>query len=313
MITTVTLNAAIDKTYYIPGFNSNALYRVDQTLATAGGKGINVARVIHALGEMVTATGFVAGYNGMAITDMLREEGIGTDFISVPGESRLCMNIIDPTGGTQTELLEAGPSITPESIDAMKAKIEELAAKSSHVVFSGSLPKGCGTNLYAELIDIARGQGAIPVLDTSGDALIAGIQSRPYLIKPNEHEVTKLTGGLADSEDEIVRAVLQLMQNGVDNVIVSLGERGALAGCEEQLYGVSIPCVEAVNAVGSGDSMVAGLVVADRRGLSLEEKLKLGAACGTANALMPSAGMVRMADVESLLREIQVTPLSSFL
>jgi len=307
MITTVTLNAAIDKTYYIPGFGSNALYRADETLATAGGKGINVARVIHALGEDVTATGFVAGYNGMAIVDMLRQEGIQADFLSVSGESRLCLNIIDPVGGSQTELLEAGPVITPEAIEAMKAKIEELASRSSHVVFSGSMPKGCGTDLYADLIQIARSQGAIPILDTSGDALIAGIQSKPYLIKPNEHEVTKLTDGSADNEDEIVRAVQQLMQDGISNVIISLGERGALAGCDGRLYGVSIPRVEAVNAVGSGDSMVAGLVVADHRGCSPEERLKLGAACGTANALMPSAGMVKLSDVESLLRDIQVT------
>ncbi|MCM3341821.1 1-phosphofructokinase [Paenibacillus sp. MER TA 81-3] len=306
MITTVTLNAAIDKTYIIPGFNLNSLYRAEQMNATAGGKGINVARVIRTLGEDVIATGFVAGFNGMAISEMLRQEGIPSDFITVEGESRLCLNVIDPEGGTQTELLEAGPSIPAEAIESMKERIAKLASRSSHVVFSGSLPKGCQLGLYAELIAIARGAGAIPVLDTSGEALVEGIAARPYLIKPNEHEVVKLTDGNAEEEDDIKSALLRLAKQGIANVVVSLGERGALSTMDKQLFRVSIPRIDAVNAVGSGDSMVAGLVVADKRALPAEERLKLGAACGTANALMPSAGMVRLEDVEALKQQIQV-------
>ncbi|MCE5170931.1 1-phosphofructokinase [Paenibacillus profundus] len=309
MITTVTLNAAIDKTYIIPGFNLNSLHRAEQMNATAGGKGINVARVIRTLGEDVIATGFVAGFNGMAISEKLRQEGIPSDFITVEGESRLCLNVIDPEGGTQTELLEAGPSIPAEAIESMKERIAKLASHSSHVVFSGSLPKGCQLGLYAELITIARGAGAIPVLDTSGEALVEGIAARPYLIKPNEHEVVKLTDGNAEEEDDIKSALLRLAKQGIANVVVSLGERGALSAMDKQLFRVSIPRIDAVNAVGSGDSMVAGLVVADKRALPAEERLKLGAACGTANALMPSAGMVRLEDVEALKQQIQVETL----
>ncbi|MFW5438281.1 1-phosphofructokinase [Paenibacillus apiarius] len=309
MITTVTLNAAIDKTYIIPGFKLNSLYRAEQMNTTAGGKGINVARVIRTLGEDVIATGFVAGYNGMAISEMLRQEGIPSDFVTVQGESRLCLNMIDPEHGTQTELLESGPSIPAEAIGEMKGKIATLASQSSHVVLSGSLPQGCLPGLYADLIGIAREAGAIPVLDTSGDALVAGIASRPYLIKPNEHEVVKLTDGSAEEEDAIKAALFRLTERGIPNIVVSLGERGALSAMDKRIYRVRIPRIDALNAVGSGDSMVAGLIVADKRGLPAEERLKLGAACGSANALMPSAGMVRLEDVETLKRQIQVEAL----
>ncbi|MGG4395069.1 1-phosphofructokinase [Paenibacillus thiaminolyticus] len=307
MITTVTLNAAIDKTYIVSGFALDKLYRVEQMTATAGGKGINVARVIHALGEEVTASGFAAGFHGQMILHKLNEEGIPADFVHVEGESRVCLNILDPGRGTQTELLEQGPAVTLINLDAMRDKVGTLAARSTHIVFSGSLPQGCPPALYAELIEIARRAGAIPILDTSGAALEEGVKSAPALIKPNEHEVGKLTGGGADaSEDEVMPAIRRLMDAGIEQVVISLGARGALAGVRGALYRVTLPAVEAINPVGSGDSMVAGLVVADKRGLSAEDGLTLGAACGTANALMPSAGHVRLDDVESLRTQIQV-------
>lgn len=306
MITTVTMNAAIDKTYITPSFSIDKLHRVQEMYAFAGGKGINVARVIHALKEPVTASGIIAGYNGRFIEAALDQEGIPHQFVAVQGESRLCLAITDTNAGTVTELLEAGPTLTEEDVAQMKHTIAQLASCSTHVVMSGSLPQGCSPAFYRNCMDIIREQGAIPVLDTSGDALISGIEGRPQLIKPNEHEVLKLTGRDQADDESILEAIDAVMKQGVQNVVVSLGEHGALAGMNNRIYRVTIPKVEVVNTVGSGDSMIAGVVVGNKRGLLPEEQLKLGAACGTANALTPAAGMVSLSQVQELMKSITV-------
>ncbi|MDK8182697.1 1-phosphofructokinase [Paenibacillus sp. UMB4589-SE434] len=307
MITTVTMNAAIDKTYVTSQFQPNQLYRIQNMHACAGGKGINVARVIRTLKEDVTASGIVAGYNGMFIQEQLFQEGINHDFISVDGESRICLNVIDPLSGTQTELLEQGPVLNESTQEAMKTKISMLARRSSHVILSGSLPQGCHPTFYANCIKLIQDAGAVPVLDASGDALLAGVEAKPLLIKPNEHEVLRLTGGTTADEHSLIEAIARLMEQGVLNVVVSLGGQGAIAGLNHRIYRVTIPKVDVVNTVGCGDSMLAGIVVADKRGLPPIDQLRMGAACGTANALMPAAGLVRLEDIGSLMKQVEVT------
>lgn len=308
-ITTVTLNAAIDKTYTVPGFGLNHAFRVQNIVATAGGKGINVARVAAALGESVIATGFVAGTHGQFITKGLDSEGIAHDFVEVEGESRQCITILDPAKpNEQTELLEQGPIIDPASIADMSDKLRHLAAQSSYVVFSGSLPKGCPPEIYAALI--RELQSSHPdiriVLDTSGDALMAGVQAKPFLIKPNEHEIEKLLGKKVSSELELCDCIRDLMNKEIACVVVSLGEKGSIAGYQGKLYRVTFPPMEIVNPVGSGDSMVSGLVTALKRGESIKNALRLGTACGSANALMLGAGFVQLPDVERIYKQVNV-------
>ncbi|MGZ9586834.1 1-phosphofructokinase [Paenibacillus marinisediminis] len=307
MIVTVTMNAAIDKTYMAPGFQPGSLHRIQEMYSYAGGKGINVARVVRTLNEDVIATGVVAGNNGRYIEAELDREGIRHDFVHVDGESRLCLNIIDPLKSQQTELLEAGPVLNEAALAEVLQKITALAAEASHVVMSGSLSQGCPVSFYAELTSAIRAAGAVPVLDASGDALIQGVSARPHLIKPNEHEVLKLTGGTALDEAAVKAAIISLMNDGVENVVVSLGGDGAIAGMGGRLYRVAIPSIEVVNTVGCGDSMLAGIVVAAKRGMSAADQLRLGAACGTANALMPAAGSVRLEDLEAIMPQVVVT------
>lgn len=309
MITTVTLNAAIDKTYTVPHFGTDNVFRVQSMTAVAGGKGINVARVTKTLGEDVTATGFVAGSHGAFITSGLDREKIAHDFVQVDGESRQCITVLDPADSNrQTELLEPGPTITNGQLDAMKRKIGELAKRSTHMVFSGSLPKGCPAGTYAELIEEARSaNGSLRlILDTSGDALVAGIEAKPTLIKPNEHEIRKLLGQAAGTEADLIACIRDLMGRGIPYVIVSLGGDGALAGCNGAVYRVQFPPMEIVNPVGSGDSMVSGMVVAMKRGYSDADLLRFGCACGSANALTSSAGNVRPEDVDLLFAAVSV-------
>ena len=304
MITTVTLNAAIDKTYYVGRFDAGKVNRVPKVLATPGGKGINVARVLRQLGAEVKATGFVGGKNGEFIAERLEQQGVPNDFVQVEGESRLCLNIIDADGAS-TELLEPGPEIPEDALQKMKVKIRELARESSLVVMSGSLPAGVPDGYYAELIREVKAEGRRVLLDTSKTPLLRGIEAVPYLIKPNEDEVKALLDPDADAEEDLCRQVLSLHNRGIAFVVVTLGARGAIAGVEGRLYRIHTPKLQAVNTVGCGDAFVAGMAYALERGFEPEAALRQAAAAGSANALTPEAGNVRPEDVERLLAEIR--------
>ncbi|MDF2815028.1 MAG: 1-phosphofructokinase [Paenibacillus sp.] len=306
MITTVTLNAAIDKTYFVEGFELGKVSRVGQLISYPGGKGVNVARVAHLLGGSVQAAGFVGGSNGQFIERELEKQGIRSEFVRVEGESRLCLNIIDSANHLSTELLEPGPEISELQAEEMKRRIRELAAGSGIVAMSGSLPKGLPSSFYAELIEIVREEGALAILDASGDALLHGIQAKPFMIKPNEQEVEKLLGKKLEQESDLYDSIHQLMREGITCIVVSLGANGCVAGYDGSLYRVHAPRIEAVNTVGCGDSFVAGMAVSLRRGDSIEDALRLATATGTANALMAEAGNVRLEDVARLQLEVDI-------
>jgi tagatose 6-phosphate kinase len=308
-ITTVTLNAAIDKTYFLERFPLGKVTRAEQVISSPGGKGINVARVIRQLGSQAMATGFVGGTNGEYIVRELSRQGIPTDFVFVDGESRLCLNMIDLTEKTATELLEPGPAIREEQIGQLRQKVAELAEQSSIVAFSGSLPKGVHDSIYAELIEIVRSKGAKPFLDTSGSALAEGVKAKPFLIKPNEYEIEKLIGGKLEREEDLYDAMRQMMAGGIACVVVTLGAKGAIAGVDGRLIRIRAPKIDAVNPVGSGDSFVAGAAVAIAAGQPIEEALRLACACGTANALNRGAGEVRREDVDRLREQVIVEPI----
>ncbi len=306
MITTVTLNAAIDKTYFVEGFELGKVSRIGQLISYPGGKGVNVARVAHLLGGSVQATGFVGGSNGQFIERELEKQGIRSGFVRVEGESRLCLNIIDSANHLSTELLEPGPEISELQAEEMKRRIRELAAGSGIVAMSGSLPKGLSSSFYAELIGIVREEGALAILDASGDALLHGIQAKPFMIKPNEQEVEKLLGKKLEQESDLYDSIHQLMRDGITCIVVSLGANGCVAGYDGSLYRVHAPRIEPVNTVGCGDSFVAGMAVSLRRGDSIEDALRLATATGTANALMAEAGNVRLEDVARLQLEVEI-------
>jgi tagatose 6-phosphate kinase len=304
LITTVTLNAAIDKTYYLPAFERDKVSRVGKMHAFPGGKGLNVARVVRQLGENVVATGYVGGFNGEFIKKELDKQGIRHDFVTVEGESRLCLNIIDESRRTSTELLEPGPDITADQVEEMKRKVKQLAANSSIVAFSGSIPKGVPATIYADLVAIAKAEGAKVFLDTSGDPLLQALAAKPHFIKPNEQEIEVILGKKPERESDLHETVRRLMAQGIDCVVVSLGAAGSLAGIGGALYRIAAPKLEPVNTVGCGDAFVAGMAVATLRGQSAEECLKLATAAGSANALTEQAGSVRLSDVERFLQQI---------
>lgn len=290
MITTVTLHAAIDRTYYVDRFSVGQVHRVVRQVDEPGGKGNNVAKVIRQLGGQVTATGIIAGSSGAFIERGLAERGIVTAFVHAPGESRVCLNILDESSGSSTELLGQGPAMTETEAGAIKETLHGLAQKSSVVVLSGSLPAGAPDDLYAELIGIVRSAGAKAFLDTGGAAFSAGLSASPRFVKPNEQELAGWLGHEPQDVSEWTRAAQLLADRGIAEVCVTLGSRGAVAVLDGAGYLVTPPAIHPVNTVGCGDAFVAGMAYAEERGDSAADRLRTAAAAAAANAMSTKAG-----------------------
>ncbi|MFB5674100.1 1-phosphofructokinase family hexose kinase [Paenibacillus terreus] len=309
MITTVTLNAAIDRTYYVDKFSVGQVHRVARQIDEPGGKGNNVAKVIRQLGGEVTATGIIGGSNGTFIESSLTERGIQTAFVRGPGESRVCLNILDESGGTSTELLGQGMSIMETEAEAIKETLRGLALQSSVVVLSGSFPAGAPEGLYAELIGIVRSAGAQAFLDTSGAAFSAALGASPHFVKPNEEELAGWLGREPQQLSEWTRAAQMLADQGITEVCVTLGSRGAVAFLDGAGYLVTPPAIQPVNTVGCGDAFVAGMAYAQERGHSAADRLRTAAAAAAANAMSAKAGDIDYRLFREYGQQVQVTAL----
>ncbi|WP_418668327.1 1-phosphofructokinase [Allofournierella sp.] len=309
MITTVTLNASIDKLYLLENWQPGRVNRVEQCRASAGGKGVNAARVLQLLGAPVRATGFLGGHSGAYLLELLRKDGVEGDFYAVEGESRSCVNLIDAQG-RGTEFLEPGPQI-PAAAQAAFCEKLRLMAKEGPVALCGSLPAGCAPDYYARLIRAVRAAGAPVLLDSSGQALARGLGARPDLIKPNREELAQLTGCACGSLEQVRAAAVGLRGQGAASVAVSLGEGGALLACPEGVFWGAAPSVPVQNATGCGDSMVAAFALAIREGRPGPEQLRFALAVAGANAMQQRTGFVEPADVAALLPRCRVERLGA--
>ena len=303
---TVTLNAAVDKTYTVPGFAVDRVQRPAETRVFAGGKGINVARVTRTLGGEVLATGFLGGRSGQQIAQCLDAEGIAHDFVTVEQESRVCSIILDPEGGTETILNEVGPSVTAGECRALLDRLRELLPGCQAVVFSGSLPPGVPPSFYADVIRLAQDAFGVPaVLDTSGDALRFGVGAKPFLVKPNVQELEALSVG----GDGWGGSASALRRQGVDLALITSGKRGAVVASADGLWEAVPPPLTALSAIGSGDSLTAGFVWAWGQGRGCAEALKLGVAAGAANALVYGSGFCTREQILAIAARVTVNKL----
>lgn len=305
MILVINLNASVDKRYRLQDLVKGEVMRAFEVDNTPGGKGIHVANVATILGEDCIATGYLGGKSGEFISEKLDDYGIKQDFVKVAGETRSCLAIITDDGA-QTEILEPGPTVTDEEQKSFLDKYKELLEKATVVAASGSMPKGLPTDFYAQLIELAQQAGKPFLLDTSGEALIQGLKAQPYFVKPNNDEIKVLAGKELASDEDIVEALKGFMADGIKLPVISLGAKGSMAGYNQHVYKITVPRIECKNPVGSGDSFVAGIAVGIERGMSIEDILALGAACGTANAMEDESGFVRKEIVEELFPQIKI-------
>jgi 1-phosphofructokinase/tagatose 6-phosphate kinase len=313
MIITVTLNAAIDKTLAVPNFRLGRRHRAVEQTSMAGGKGVNVARALKSLGQPVIATGVAGGPNGTRIIEQLTEEAILNDFVRIREESRMSTAVVDPTSGEQTEINERGPLVTEAELELFVDKLLYLAKGAEVCVFSGSLPRGVESDVYARLVGELRKLEVTTVLDSEGDALLLGTRAEPSVVSPNELEAEELVGHeFADDQDRLT-GLHEIAELGAQEAIMT-GPSGCLAllgDSEKRLYRATLDPLEPVSKVGSGDAFVAGYVAARYGGKSEEECIRFGVACGAESTQHFGAGVLDPREVERLVPEVRVETLDA--
>jgi len=293
MIVTVTLNAAIDRTITVPNFQRGQRHRASAGLSLAGGKGINVARALKALGVPVVATGLAGGETGVRIVERLTEEAILNDFVRIEGESRTSTAVADPTGGTYTEINEWGPAVKLEELAMLLEKLHYLSQGAELVVFAGSLPREVEDDFYAEAIhDLAR-RHVPAALDCEGEPLRLGVEAEPLLVSPNQREAEALVGQEFHDLEDFELGLERIAEQGARNVIITT-ESGCVALLREgrgtlRLRAVA-PHLEPVSTVGSGDALLAGFLAARSAGRTPVECLRAAVATGAASTLELGAG-----------------------
>ncbi|MDJ0384638.1 1-phosphofructokinase family hexose kinase [Streptomyces sp. G-G2] len=308
MIVTVTLNTALDVTYRVPKLLPYDTHRVSDTVERPGGKGLNVARVLAALGHEVTATGFAGGPAGEAVRAGLAAHAPGVTDALMPcaGRTRRTLAVVDAATGDTTQFNEPGPLITPAEWAAFLERYDALVRSCAHpvaaVALCGSLPPGVPVGAYAVLVRSARAAGVPVLLDTSGEALRRGVAARPEMIKPNAAELAELTG----SRDPLP-ATRDARRRGAYAVITSLGPGGLLAATPEGTWRAAPPRTLSGNPTGAGDSAVAGLLSALVEGLDWPARLSRAVALSAATVHAPVAGEFDPRTYEEVRGSVTVT------
>ncbi len=308
MIYTVTFNPAVDYVVHTGDMQLGLVNRSSAEELYFGGKGINVSLVLRELDIPSTALGFIAGFTGDAIEQGVRVQGVTTDFIRLPGGfSRINVKI---KSGTETELNGQGPQIPGEALDALHRQLDALR-EGDTLVLAGSIPNTLPGDMYERILHRLSGRGIRTVVDASGELLRRVLPYRPFLIKPNHHELGTLFGRELTALEDIAACAEALRQEGAQNVLVSMAERGALLLDETGAQHLCPACRgEVKNSVGAGDSMLAGFLAGlMARSGDYAYALKLGTAAGGATAF--SDGLAERALIETLLRGIEVPPVGN--
>jgi 1-phosphofructokinase family hexose kinase len=312
LIVTVTLNAALDRTLTVPNFQRGQRHRASQGLSLAGGKGINIARALKRLDVPVVATGLAGGRTGVRIVEELTAEAILNDFVRIADESRTSTAVVDPTGGSYTEINEWGPAVEPDELAMLLDKVDYLARGADFVVFAGSLPRGVEDNFYAEAIRDLNRRHVRAVIDSEGLALRHGAEAEPFLVSPNQREAEGLVGQELNDEEDFTMALDRIAEIGARNVVIT-SENGCYALLREErrrlLFRADAPRVEPISAVGSGDVLLAGFLAARVAEEPLESALRRAVAAGAASTLELGAGRFEPRDAVRLQAGVRVEAL----
>ena len=310
MIGTVTINPSIDQHILIDKFVKDDAIRAREIRRDPGGKGINVSRVVKELGGDTVAFGVSGGCAGYMLRSLMADHGIRFEAIEVPEETRINVILTDQADRTQTRISAPGPRMLLAVLEQFIQKIVGYQPFPDRWVLGGSLPPGVPEDFYARLITALQQQGAKCLLDADDEALKLGLQAKPYLIKPNEHEFARLIGRPLPNEQALVEAALEIIAGGVKVVAITMGRKGALIISQSEVLQATSPDVEVRSKVGAGDSFLAGFVLALSRGQTLEEAVRYGTAAGTAAVMHEGTQLCRREDVERLVDQISIKPVN---
>ncbi len=309
MIKTLTLNPALDKTIIVEKFRINHLNRIKKVHKDAGGKGINVSKMLKNLGEQSTAAGFLGGAAGDYIKSEVEKFGIKTEFVQTAEETRTNTKMVDPINNSFTDLNEAGAHISPANIEELKDKLFADLKEGDILVLAGSIPAGVENDIYSKLIKSAKKRGVKTILDADGPLFREGIKAAPTLIKPNEYELGLYFKEKFKDLKTMIRKAADLLDTGIEMIMLSLGKEGAVFITAAEKYKIEALKLDVKSTVGAGDAMVAGLAYGLENKLGLEEMLKTAAACSSATLIRNGTEMGSREDIERLKKEIKLKKL----
>lgn len=302
---TVSLNPAVDKTYTAQGLIVGNVNRMRTVMSIAGGKGVNVTKILRQYGYEVVAAGFLGGYSGRFIEGELEKCGAECRFVHVEGETRSNINILADDGYV-TEILEPGPMVSEQNKDAFLEQYDILLGECGLVILSGSVALGLEHDIYEKLIVHAAKESVPVYLDSSGEGLRFGLRAKPQLIKPNWKELEYLIGHKLKNREEIIESAQFLRSIGIDKVIVSMGSKGLISVTEQGVLHAKPPKIDAVTTVGCGDSVVASYAMSYVMGETEGQAIVRACAVSAANATTVVSAEIPLETAEDLMNKIIV-------
>ena len=300
MVYTVTFNPSLDYIVSVEDFQLGKTNRTAKEQMLPGGKGINVSTVLKNLGISNTALGFCAGFTGEEIKRRVEEMGLASDFIDLPnGYSRINVKMKDFDG---TEINGQGPDISPEETERLLRKLDSLKEEDV-LVLAGSIPRTMPDSIYSDILRRLDGKGILTVVDATGELLLHVLEYSPFLIKPNNHELGEIFQVKLETREDVVPYARKLQEKGARNVLVSMAGQGAVLLDEMgQVHMLPAPKGKLVNAVGAGDSMVAGFLAGWLTKKDYEYAFRMGISAGSASAF--SENLATKKEIEEVYRQV---------
>lgn len=304
MITTITLNPAIDATWFLDTFDEEEINRLQGKKIDAGGKGINISRFLTMMGCPTLAMGFCGGDNGARLSSLLDEAGVRHNLTPIQGETRQNVTVFVEEGKKTIKINEAGPEISKAECEAFEKALTEQAKQGGFIVLAGKNPPGIDGKTTIALLSRAKAAGAKVVVDSESLTLEEVIALGPTLIKPNELEFSKMLGRPLETDKALIQAAREVVAKGVEYVVISMGGDGLLGISATEAYKVEVPKIAVRSTVGAGDSVVAGTLMALSSGESFEKAICMGAAFGSAMASTDGTEIPPKALVEEIHSKI---------
>ncbi|HJV44315.1 MAG TPA: 1-phosphofructokinase [Bacillota bacterium] len=301
MIYTLTLNPSIDYHVWLNSLSQGEIHTVEKEQKVAGGKGVNVSKVLKLLGMNSVALGFIGGFTGEFIKNEIESLGVSHDLVSITGDSRINIKI---KADTETDISGLSPVIPESALKLLFSQLERLTSQDI-LVLAGSVPESLPKDIYQNIMNRLEKKDVHIFLDSKGDALKSCLLKRPFLIKPNHHELGELLQVKIESPIEALAYGKRVVEMGAQNVIVSLAEQGAVFVSAQEAYMAKIPSYQPVNSIGAGDSMVAGFLFSYLQEQSIESVFRFAVAAGTATAL--SEGFCTPDTIKEILPQVLIT------
>ncbi len=309
MVLTVTLNPSVDRALFLTELKVGDTNRVVRTETDAGGKGVNLSRVLRELGGETVATGFLGGGPGAYICKVLDDQTVPHCFVEVRGDTRTNFSVEDAAQNPPTTFNEKGPEVTGNDIENLVNRVKEYLPKLTWLAMGGSLPPGAPSDIFFRLTNLAHEAGVKVLVDADGEAMRLAMAASPDFIKPNEKEASRLLGRDLSGRNDAIQATLELYHQlgGGDKIaVISRGAGGAVIACSEGEFDGITPAVEMRSTIGCGDSMLGGMLWAMGQGKSMEEAFRWGLAAGAATASTDGTEIARRSVVENLFDKARI-------